>query len=185
MTEVEQTQTRIFQLLTNPATQGKAFDLLYDTYGRKLYGHILRYVGGRDDAADVFQNTMIKAWKALQSFRGDAQLSTWLYKIATNESINHINQQKRKAVISIDHGELPILGSLEADTDMDTAAALDKLQQAIDTLPNKQKLVFTLRYYEEMSYEQMSGQLGTSVGALKASFHHAVAKIEKFICNRD
>lgn len=171
--------------MANPSTQGKAFDLLYDTYARKLYRHIRRYVGQHEDAADVLQNTMIKAWQALQAFRGDSQLSTWLYRIATNESINYINSQKRRAVVSIDQGELPLLSTLEAGADMDTAAALAKLQQAIDTLPNKQKLVFTLRYFEEMGYEQMSGRLGTSVGALKASFHHAVAKIEKFITNRD
>jgi len=137
-----------------------------------------------EDTNDILQNVFIKVWNGLENFREDAQLYTWLYRIATNESLTYIEQQKRKSSLSIDNNdENPIANRLKADKDFDAAKAEWKLQLAIQELPEKQRLVFNLRYYDEMPYEEMSRVLETSEGALKASYHHAVKKIEDFILN--
>ena len=138
-----------------------------------------------DDANDVLQNTFIKAWVNIEMFRGDAKLSTWLYKIATNESITFLNKQRSMNNLSIDDTDVFLLGRLESDDYFDGDEAQVKLQKAILTLPEKQRLVFNMRYYDEMPYEQMSETLGTSVGALKASYHHAVKKIENILSEND
>lgn len=164
-------------------TRNYAFNLLVRKYQQRLYWHIRRIVIDHDDANDVIQNTFIKVFNSLAGFREDAQLYTWLYRIATNESINLINQNKRRQAISIDDVAHELSGQLEHDSHFSGDAIQLKLQQAILTLPEKQRIVFNMKYFEEMKYEDMSQVLGTSVGALKASYHHAVKKIEKFFGN--
>jgi RNA polymerase sigma-70 factor (ECF subfamily) len=131
----------------------------------------------------VLQNVFIKVWKSLDSFREDARLYTWLYKIATNESLTFLDQQKRKSAISLSDVETGLSNKLQADTQYDANKVEWKLQKAILSLPEKQRVVFNLRYYDEMPYEEMSRVLETSEGALKASYHHAVKKVEDFLKN--
>jgi len=161
-----------------PAT---GFRLLVEKYSSKLYWHIRRMVVIHDDADDALQNTFISCWKNIGSFRNESSLYTWLYSIATNEALMIIRKRNRLSELSID--DLPALFSVaaEGDTYFDGDAAEILLQNAILTLPEKQKAVFLLRYYDEMSYEDISDVTGTSVGALKASYFHAVRKIEKII----
>lgn len=165
-----------------PATREKAFTSIIKKYQEKLYWHIRRMVIHHEDANDVLQNVFIKVWNGLDNFREDAQLYTWLYRIATNESLTYLEQQKKKSSVSIDN-EDSIASQLKADKDFDANKIEWKLQLAMQELPEKQRLVFNLRYYDEMPYEEMSRVLDTSEGALKASYHHAVKKIEDFILN--
>ena len=165
-----------------PATREKAFTGIIKKYQEKLYWHIRRMVIHHEDANDVLQNVFIKVWNGLDNFREDAQLYTWLYRIATNESLTFLEQQKKKTSVSIDT-EGSMASQLKADKDFDANKIEWKLQMAIQELPEKQRLVFNLRYYDEMPYEEMSRVLDTSEGALKASYHHAVKKIEDFILN--
>lgn len=165
--------------LQNKSTARTAFDSLMRKYGEGLYWQIRKIVLNHDDADDVLQNTFLKAWKNLHNFRGDAKLSTWLYKIAVNESINHLNKERTRQQITSDDEMLNMLTTkLEADEYFDGNELQLALQKAIAALPEKQRLVFNMRYFDEMKYEQMAEILGTSVGALKASYHHAVKKIE-------
>jgi RNA polymerase sigma factor (sigma-70 family) len=136
-----------------------------------------------EDANDVLQNVFIKVWKGLDGFREDSQLSTWLYRIASNESLSFLEQKKRKGAISLDYSENGLSNQLKAEKGFDANKLEWKLQLAIQSLPEKQKLVFSLRYYDEMPYEEMSRILETSEGALKASYHHAVKKVEHYILN--
>jgi RNA polymerase sigma-70 factor (ECF subfamily) len=164
--------------------QRKAFEQIVSFYSEKLYRQIRKMVLSHDDANDLLQNTLIKAWMSIDLFRGDAKLSTWLYKIAVNESITFLNKQRAQNNVSIDDKDAFLIERLESDEFFDGDELQMKLQKAILTLPEKQKLVFNMRYYDEMPYEEMSEILGTSVGALKASYHHAAKKIEEFL-NRD
>lgn len=173
----------LLQEFRNPSTKEKAFTALIKKYQEKLYWHVRRLVIHHEDANDVLQNIFIKVWKGLESFREDSQLYTWLYRIATNESLTYLEQQKRKSSVSIDNGENNMISRLKADKDFDANKTEWKLQLAIQELPEKQRIVFNLRYYDEMPYEEMSRVLETSEGALKASYHHAVKKIEDFILN--
>lgn len=173
----------LLQEFRNPETREKAFTAIIKKYQEKLYWNIRRLVIQHEDANDVLQNVCIKIWNGLENFREDSQLYTWLYRIATNESLTYLEQQKRKASLSIDSEENPVAGRLQAEKDFDAGKAEWKLQMAIQQLPEKQRIVFNLRYYEEMPYEEMSKVLDTSEGALKASYHHAVKKIEDFILN--
>ncbi len=173
----------LLQAFKSPDTREKAFTAIITKYQEKLYWHIRRLVVQHDDANDVLQNAFIKVWKGLENFREDSQLYTWLYRIATNESLTFLEQQKKKNALSIDGDNAAIVSKLKAEKDFDGKKAEWKLQLAIQELPEKQKLVFTLRYFDEMPYEEMSKVLDTSEGALKASFHHAVKKIEEFILN--
>lgn len=134
-----------------------------------------------DDADDVLQNTFIKAWSAIDSFRGESRLQTWLFRIAINESLNHLS--KKKQALSLDQTEGNIANTLASDSYFDGDEVQRQFQEAIGTLPEKQRLVFNLKYYNEMKYEDMSDMLGTSIGALKASYHHAVKKISAFFDN--
>lgn len=173
----------------------KAFTLLMERHQERVYWHIRRMVLSHEDADDVMQNTFVKVWRALENFRADSQFFTWVYRIATNEALNHLNQKKRKATIPFEGGQSN--NSDEDDSSFGPANYLKgdayfngdeielKLQKAIDTLPDKQKQVFLLRYYDELPYEQMSEMLGTSVGALKASYHHASQKVEAFLLKED
>jgi RNA polymerase sigma-70 factor (ECF subfamily) len=140
-------------------------------------------VVAHEDADDILQNVFIKVWKSLGDFREEANLYTWLYRIATNESLTWMEQQKKRNSISLSDAEGNIGSKLEAEKGFDANKLEWKLQQAIQALPEKQRAVFSLRYYDEMPYEQMSAVLETSVGALKASYHHAVKKVEAFLIN--
>ncbi len=167
----------------NEATRERAYTAIIKKYQERLYWHVRRMVVGHEDANDVLQNMFIKVWKNLDKFREDSQLYTWMYRIATNESLTFLEKAKKRQSISIDDDESPIMNKLESDTEYDGNKVEWKLQQAIQRLPDKQKAVFNLRYFEEMPYEEMSRVLETSEGALKASYHHAVKKIEDFILN--
>ena len=167
-----------------PATKEQAFTTIIKKYQERLYWHIRRMVVDHENTNDVLQNMFIKAWKGLENFREDSQLYTWLYKIATNESLTFLDQQKRKSSISLNDVESGLSNTIKADQNFDANRLEWKLQLAIQQLPEKQRLVFNLRYYDEMPYEQMSKVLGTSEGALKASYHHAAKKIQDFILGR-
>lgn len=170
-------------LFRDPQTKEKGFTAIIRKYQEKLYWHIRRMVVDHDDANDVLQNVFIRVWNGLENFREDAQLYTWLYRIATNESLSFIEQQKRKSAVSLSDVESGLSNKLKADKHFDASKLEWKLQLAIQQLPEKQRVVFNLRYYDEMPYEEMSRVLETSEGALKASYHHAVKKIEDFILN--
>lgn len=166
-----------------PELKEMAFTAIIKKYQEKLYWHIRRMLVDHDDTNDVLQNMFIKVWKGLENFREDSQLYTWLYRIATNESLTFLDQQKRKASVSLDEDETGLTNKVIADAGFDANKLEWKLQLAIQRLPEKQRLVFNLRYYDEMPYEEMSRILDTSEGALKASYHHAAKKIEDFILN--
>jgi len=168
----------------NTELQKRAFEQVVSYYSEKLYYHIRKMVISHDDANDVLQNTFLKAWMNIGFFRGEARLSTWLYKIAFNESMTFLNKQHAQNNMSIDEVDTFLIDKLEGDEYFDGDALQLKLQKAILTLPDKQRSVFNMRYYDEMPYEQMSEVTGTSVGALKASYHHAVKKIEDYL-NQD
>ena len=164
--------------------QKKAFESVVSNYSEKLYYQIRKMVISHDDTNDLLQNTFLKAWTNIGFFRGEARLSTWLYKIAFNEAITFLNKQHAQNNISIDEADIFLIEKLEGDDYFNGDAIQLKLQKAILTLPDKQRAVFNLRYYDEMPYDEMSRVTGTSVGALKASYHHAAKKIEDFL-NRD
>jgi RNA polymerase sigma-70 factor (ECF subfamily) len=161
----------------------KAFEFVVSNYSEKLYYQIRKMVISHDDANDLLQNTFLKAWVNIGFFRGEARLSTWLYKIAFNETITFLNKQRAINNVPLDDVDVYLLQTLKADDYFDGDAIDAKLQEAILTLPEKQRLVFTMKYQDDMKYEEMSDILGTSVGALKASYHHAVKKIETFLTN--
>ena len=166
-----------------PATKEAGYTRIIKKYQEKLYWHIRRMVVDHEDANDVLQNMFIKVWKGLDNFREDSQLYTWLYRIATNECLSFIEQQKKRSTVSLNDVESGLTNKLQADKHFDANKLEWKLQVAIQQLPEKQRVVFNLRYYDEMPYEKMSQVLETSEGALKASYHHAVKKIEDFILN--
>lgn len=170
-------------LFKEPSTKERSFTQIIKKYQEKLYWHIRRMVVEHEDANDVLQNMFIKVWNGLENFREDSQLYTWLYRIATNESLTFLEQKKKRSAISIDGSETGLTSSIKADKHFDANRLEWKLQLAIQQLPEKQRVVFNLRYYDEMPYEEMSRVLETSQGALKASYHHAVKKIEDFIVN--
>ncbi|MBS1599758.1 MAG: sigma-70 family RNA polymerase sigma factor [Bacteroidetes bacterium] len=167
----------------DPETKEKAFTTIIKKYQERLYWHIRRMVVEHEDANDVLQNVFIRVWNGLENFREDAQLYTWLYRIATNECLTFLEQQKKRASIPIDESDSGLSNKVKADKDFDANKLEWKLQLAIQQLPEKQRVVFSLRYYDEMPYEEMSKVLETSEGALKASYHHAVKKIEDYILN--
>lgn len=180
---VTQEDKELLALYRQPGTKEKAFTLIIRKYQERLYWHVRRLVADHEDANDVLQNMFIKVWKNLDNFREDAQLYTWLYKIATNECLSFLEQQKRKSALSLSDVETGLGNKLQADSQFDANKLEWKLQKAILGLPEKQRIVFNLRYYDEMPYEEMSRVLDTSEGALKASYHHAVRKIEDFMKN--
>ena len=171
----------ILRMFGIPGTREKAFESILSKYQERLYWHIRRLVIDHEDANDVLQNSLIRAWKGLNGFRQDAQLYTWLYRIATNESLSFLEQKKKKAAVRMEDVPQWMTDQLKAEEGFDAEQMEWKLQLAIQQLPEKQKLVFNLRYFDEMPYEEMSRILGTSVGALKASYHHAVKKVERAI----
>jgi len=175
--------TELLMQFRNVETKERAFTAIIKKYQEKLYWHIRRMVVEHEDANDVLQNVFIRVWNGLENFREDSQLYTWLYRIATNECLSYLEQQKRKSTLSFDEMESGLSNKIVADKYFDPNKLEWKLQLAIQQLPEKQRVVFTLRYYDEMPYEEMSRVLDTSEGALKASYHHAVKKIEDYILN--
>jgi RNA polymerase sigma factor (sigma-70 family) len=182
---VQVDDAEILRKFQDEKTRNEAFNLLLKKYQQKLYWHIRRMVIDHDDADDLIQDTFVKIWKNLPGFRSDAQLYTWMYRIATNECITFLNKKKQKNNIPLDDVAYELADTLADSTYFNGDQAQLKLQQAILTLPEKQRLVFNMKYYDDMKYEEMSEVLGTSVGALKASFHLAVKKIESFLLSRD
>ncbi|WP_290795220.1 RNA polymerase sigma factor [Flavihumibacter sp. UBA7668] len=175
-----------FELLIQfrqPETKEKAYTAIVRKYQERLYWHIRRMVVNHEDANDVLQNVFIRVWNGLESFREDAKLYTWLYRVATNECLSFLEQQKKKSTLSLSDDEDGLANQIKADKDFDANKIEWKLQVAIQKLPEKQRIVFSLRYYDEMPYEEMSRVLDTSEGALKASYHHAVKKIEDYLLN--
>lgn len=179
----QETENKLTERLQNKKTQQSAFSELVKEYSESLYWQIRKIVLSHEDANDVLQNTFIKVWTSIENFRGDSKLSTWLYRIAINESITFLNKQRSQNNVSVDDADSFLLSKLESDEYFDGDEAQLKLQKAILTLPEKQRIVFNLKYFDEMKYEDMSEVLNTSVGALKASYHHAVKKIEEFLAN--
>ena len=175
------TEDELIEQLHDPDKQRDAFAQVVNLYGEKLYWQIRKLVLSHDDADDLLQNTFMKAWSNIDYFRGDAKLSTWLYKIAINECITFLNRQRSKNNISLDDTDVFMLERLRGDSYFDGDEAQMKLQEAILRLPEKQRLVFNMKYYDDMKYEEMSSILGTSVGALKTSYHIAVKKVEAFL----
>lgn len=185
MAEFPKENPQLIEQLRDTAQCRQAFNQVIATYSEPLYWQIRRMVQSHDDANDLLQNTFMKAWQSLGSFRGDAKLSTWLYKIAINESISFLERERKRKNYSLDDEESHLVSLIEADEHIDGDALALKLRKAITSLPEKQRLVFNMKYYDEMKYEDMSEVLGTSVGALKASYHLAVKKIENFFNNND
>ena len=179
--KAEITEQEILNLLRDENQRDRAFEWIVKTYSEQIYFHVRRMVISHDDADDVTQSVFIKAWKSLANFRGDSKLGTWLYRIATSESITFINRRKRLAGIPLEDVSYRLSEALVDDVYFEGDEIERKLQAAIAVLPEKQKTVFLLRYYDEMPYDQISEVTGTSVGGLKASYHHAVKKIEAFL----
>lgn len=158
-----------------------AFSFLMQTYKERLYWHIRKMVISHDDADDVLQNTFLKVWKSLDQFRGGSSVFTWLYRIATNESLTFLNKKRAQYVDTMVDIECLMVEELKADSYFSGNEAEEKLQKAIVELPEKQRLIFNMKYFDHLKYEEMSEILSTSVGALKASYHHAVKKIEAYL----
>lgn len=165
------------QQLADPATRREAFSRVIHLYQEKLYWQIRKLVLTHDDSADVLQNTLLKAWQGLDNFRGDSKLSTWLYTIAHNESITYLTKRQAEQDLTLDDPEGYVMDLQEADTFFDSDDAQRLLLEALALLPPKQRQVFNMRYYDELSYEEIAQLTGTSTGALKASYHFAVEKI--------
>jgi RNA polymerase sigma factor (sigma-70 family) len=179
-----QDEKKFIERLLHPGTQSAAFKQLVNQFSRPLYNHIRTIVLNHDDTDDVLQNTFIKVFRNLPGFKGESKLFTWMYRIATNEALTFISIKARKNYISNEELNDRALNDLQADEYFEGDALQLKLQQAVASLPQKQQLVFKMKYYEDLKYEDISEILGTSVGALKASYHHAVKKIEDYINNR-
>ena len=172
------TDEEILAQFKNTASKEQAFRNLLSNYQERLYFHVRRYVHHHEDANDVLQNTFIKIWNAIDNFRGESGLYTWLYRIASNEAITYLNKNKKRNEVDIEQSAAQ---HRSAEDNIEADVMIAKLQRAIDTLPDKQKQVFIMRYYDEMPYEEISKIVDTSVGALKASYHHAVKKVEEIL----
>lgn len=168
---------------SNPDSRNVAFNQLVRKYQQKVYWHIRKMVIDHDDADDLTQETFIKVWKNLHTFRQDSQLYTWIYRIATNECLNFLSSKKRKFFLPLHDVQAELTRKLENSPDIDGSEVQLRLQKALLKLPDKQRLVFNMKYFDDMKYEEISEVLGTSVGALKASYHLAVKKIEDFLKN--
>lgn len=176
-----QEEKEFIQELLNPKTQNQAFEKLLKEYQKPLYNHIRNIVLNHDDADDVLQNTFVKVFQYLNNFKGESKLFSWMYRIATNEALTFLSQKSKKNRISSETLQNKTIDNLKADEYFDGNEIQIKLQKAILLLPKKQQLVFKMKYFEELKYEEISEILGTTVGALKASYHHAVKKIEAFV----
>lgn len=176
-----QEEKEFIQELLNSKTQNQAFERLLKEYQKPLYNHIRNIVLNHDDADDVLQNTFLKVFQYLNRFKGESKLFSWMYRIATNEALTFLKQKAKKQGVSSETLQNKAIDNLKADVYFDGNEIQIKLQKAIVLLPEKQQLVFKMKYFEELKYEEISDILGTSVGALKASYHHAVKKIEAFV----
>ncbi|MGR7811926.1 RNA polymerase sigma factor [Lacinutrix undariae] len=175
------TEHDLLQRLTNEHTKEVAFRELLSQYKERLYWHIRKIVLSHDDADDVVQNTFIKVYKNIHNFKGDSKLFSWMYRIATNESITHLNKKAKRLQISNEEYQQQAINNLKADVYFEADEIQQKLQEAVATLPRKQQLVFNMKYFDDIKYAEMSEILETSEGALKASYHIAVKKIEQFL----
>jgi RNA polymerase sigma-70 factor (ECF subfamily) len=180
---MDYTDEELLSKFSDENTRSYAFNLLMRKYQQRIYWHIRRIVIDHEDANDVVQNVFIKVWKSLEQFRQDSQLYTWLYRIATNESITFLKQKKRKYFIPIGDVEHELSNQLTNDVYFSGERIQLKLQQAVLKLPTQQRIIFNMKYFDRMKYEEISAVLDLTVGALKASYHHAVKKIEKYITN--
>ncbi|MEX2593190.1 MAG: sigma-70 family RNA polymerase sigma factor [Anditalea sp.] len=171
----------LLELIKNPATRDKGFKILTENYQRRVYGIIRKMVIIHEDADDILQNTFIKTFKNINKFNGDSTLFTWIYRIATNESLNFLEKKKRHYFFSMEDHQQAMEKHLDNSPYISGDEIQKTLQKIILKLPEKQRLVFNLKYYEDLSYEEISQITHTSIGALKASYHHAVKKIEQSI----
>ena len=176
-----QEEKEFIKELLNPKTQNQAFKKLLQEYQKPLYNHIRTIVLNHDDTDDVLQNTFVKVFQYLNKFKGESRLFSWMYRIATNEALTFLNQKAKSNGVTSETLQNKTIDNLKADVYFDGNEIQIKLQKAIASLPEKQQLVFKMKYFEELKYEEISEILGTSVGALKASYHHAVKKIETFV----
>ncbi len=172
---------KLVRLFKSKSQKKEAFTLIVKIYQERLYWHIRNIVLIHEDADDVIQNTFIKIWENLSNFNEDAKLYTWMYRIATNESLNFLNKNKKHRLTSLGDHEKTLENTLVGDPWFNGNEAQKKLQEALLSLPEKQRLVFNMKYFQELKYREIAEILDTSVGALKASYHHAVKKIETFI----
>jgi len=183
------TDQAILEKFANPESRNFAFNQLVRKYQQKIYWHIRKMVIDHDDADDVVQETFIKVWQGLQNFRSDSQLYTWIYRIATNESLNFLQKKRRQNHVPLENDDsLDLLNTLESSISQDYISGDEiqiKLQKALLQLPDKQRLVFNMKYYDDMKYEEIAEITGTSVGALKASYHLAVKKIEESLTKQE
>ena len=177
-------ESKLIAQLKETHTRDKAFLILLSQYKERLYWHIRKIVISHEDADDVLQNTFIKVYKNIGNFKAESKLYSWMYRIATNESITFITKRAKQQSIDINAVQQQLVEQLEADIYFDGDEIQLQLQKAITTLPTKQQLVFNMKYFDNMKYNDMSEVLETSVGALKASYHHAVKKIEKYLTNK-
>lgn len=162
-----------------------AFNGIVEAYSERLYWHVRRFICSHDDTDDLMQDIFIKIWSALPSFRGDSQLYTWLYRIATNETLNRLKKLRREYLFTLDSVSEVLASRIDDDPHFNGDALQRELHKAIQRLPEKQRLVFNMRYFDEMKYEDIAEITGTSVGALKASYHHAYNKIKETLENKD
>ena len=179
--KIAYTDEDLVNLFRNPERKEYAFNLLVDRYKERLYRHIRKLVIDHNDTDDLLQETFISVWRGLGKFRGDSQLFTWLYRIVTNEAFRFLEKKRKRILLPLVKIERQLSEKLKDDNMFHGDTVQMKLQQAILTLPEKQRVVFNLKYFDEMKYEDMAEVLNTSVGALKASYHHAVKKIEKYM----
>ncbi|MBN2213823.1 MAG: sigma-70 family RNA polymerase sigma factor [Bacteroidales bacterium] len=175
------TDEDILKLFRTEDRKDYAFNILVRKYQERLYWHVRRILIGHDDTDDILQNTFIKAWSGLDKFREASAIYTWLYRIATNEALAFLKKKKRKYLLPVTDVEKQLSSKIETDEYFDGDELQLKLQKAVLSLPGKQRVVFNMKYFDEMKYEEIAAIMNTSVGALKASFHHAVKKIEKYL----
>jgi RNA polymerase sigma factor (sigma-70 family) len=183
MEDVILNDNAILALILDPGRQDEGYRKLIRKYKERLYWHIRRMVVDHDDADDVLQNVFVKIFKNVQGFQGQSELFTWIYRIATNECLTFIERNKRRNLVVVN--DISNVGdSLVQQNSVDGQQALSLLKAAITLLPEKQRLVFNMRYYDEMSYQEIADITETSVGALKATYHHAVKKIESYVLDK-
>jgi RNA polymerase sigma-70 factor (ECF subfamily) len=178
---IEYSDSELLEKFRLEESRNYAFNLLMRKYQQRIYWHIRRIVIDHDDANDVVQNVFIKVWKSLEKFREDSQLYTWLYRIATNEAITLLNSKRKRFFIPIVDVEHELSSGLQDDPNFRGDKIMLKLQQAILKLPTQQRIIFNMKYFDGLKYEEISAILNLTTGALKASYHHAVKKIEKYI----
>ncbi len=171
-------ETLLIQQLKNASTQDRAFRELMSLYKERLYWHIRKIVISHDDTDDVLQNTFVKVYRNIANFKEESKLYSWIYRIATNEAITFLNKRAKERKVDVSEMQQEVIENLQADVYFDGNEIQLKLQKAVASLPQKQQLVFNMKYFDDMKYQEISDVLETSVGALKASYHHAVKKIE-------